>query len=208
MTTTPTEEEIPEGMMLDSQQRLVRIENIKPIDLARNELVLEIIEKAKKLGVAVAKFKLQTLEDVGAFVELSNETYKKNLGGKKGNVTLTSYDGQNQVKRSMQDVMSFDERMLAAKALIDECSMCWAESACPEAQVIIQDAFRPNSAGDLSTARILGLRRLNIKDPKWLTAMDAITESLLVLSSQSYIRCYERAETGGYKQISLDPMNL
>ncbi|MDR1506452.1 MAG: DUF3164 family protein, partial [Treponema sp.] len=55
-----------------------------------------------------------------------------------------------------------------------------------------------------NTARVLGLRRLEIHDPDWQKAMRAITESIQVSGSKQYLRFYERNENGEYRQIPLD----
>ncbi len=52
---------------------------------------------------------------------------------------------------------------------------------------------------------MLGLRRLDIEEPKWLEAMRAIGDSMKVASTKPYIRFYEREETTGeYFPINLD----
>ena len=48
---------IPEGFRLDAQKRLVHESLIKPIDQARDQLVLELVEKAKQLHSLIAEFR-------------------------------------------------------------------------------------------------------------------------------------------------------
>ena len=55
---------------------------------------------------------------------------------------------------------------------------------------------------------MLGLRRHDIKDEKWLQAMEAIAESINVVDSKSYVRFYERDKDGKYQAISLDFANV
>ena len=61
-----------------------------------------------------------------------------------------------------------------------------------------------DKAGKISTARVLGLRRLEIQDADWQKAMTAITESIQVSGSKQYLRFYERDGNGEYRQIPLD----
>jgi putative sulfate transport protein cysZ len=57
----------------------------------------------------------------------------------------------------------------------------------------------------LNTSRILGLRRVEIQDSRWQNAMQAISESVQVVSSKAYVRLYERVgETDQYVPIALD----
>ena len=150
-------------------------------------------------------FKEGVFGDIQAFIELSVEKYGAKLGGNKGNVTLFSYDGKYKLQRANSDCLQFDERIQAAKLLVDECLNEWAEGSRPELKALIERAFNVDKEGNLSTARILGLQRVEIKDERWQRAMRAISESVQVVSSKSYIRLYERiGESDQWKPIPLD----
>ena len=72
-------------------------------------------------------------------------------------------------------------------------------------KVLVNDAFQVDQQGKISTGRVLGLRRLDIDDTKWLEAMRAIGDSMKVASTKPYIRFYKRDETTGeYFPINLD----
>ena len=206
--TTQTTQTAPEGFRLNAAGNMIHLSNVRPIDLARDEIVIEVIEKAKSLSGLVAKFKSSTLDDIQAFVELSADRYDVKRGGRKGNVTLTSFDGRYQIQRSIADRLEFDEGLQAAKALIDECLIEWSEGARPEIRTIIQDAFATDKKGNLATHKILSLRRLKIEDPRWKRAMDAIGDSLQITGSKSYITFYQRDKDGKYIRLSLDPTEL
>ena len=196
---------VPDGFKRDARHRLVPVDTIKPIDLARDSLVTEIVAKANLLNEMLAKAKEQIHADIAAFVELSAEQYNVTLGGTKGNVSLISFDGQFKVLRASQDNIVFDERLQAAKQLIDECLKDWSQGAHKGLMVMIDDAFRADRNGELRTARILALRRHDIDDPRWIRAMEAISDALQVVGSKSYIRVYERIKnTENYRQIPLD----
>ena len=196
---------VPDGFKRDARSRLVPVDTIKPIDLARDSLVTEIVAKANLLNEMLAKAKEQIHADIAAFVELSAEQYNVSLGGTKGNVSLISFDGQFKVLRASQDNIVFDERLQAAKKLIDECLKDWSQGAHKGLMVMIDDAFRADRNGELRTARILALRRHDIDDPRWIKAMEAIGDALQVVGSKSYIRVYERIkDTENYRQIPLD----
>lgn len=195
----------PEGYKTDSHGRLIPIDTIKPIDLARDDLVQEIVSQARIQSAALAEFKSKTFADIQAFIELSAEQYNAKVGGNKGNVTLMSFDGRYKVQRACQEHITFDERLQAAKALIDECLTDWTSNASHEVRVLIDRAFEVNKQGHLNTGRILALRRVDIKDKRWLSAMDAISESIQVVGSKSYVRVYERrGNADEYVPISLD----
>ncbi|KZE34160.1 DUF3164 family protein [Crenobacter luteus] len=196
---------IPQGYKQDAKGRLIPVETIKPIDMARDQLVGEIVQKAQAVSKTLAEFKTAVFADIGAFVELSAERYSARLGGAKGNVSLVSFDGRYKVQRAIQDTLTFDEGLQAAKALIDECVHEWTEGARSEIRALINDAFNVDKEGNISTGRILSLRRLDIQDEKWQRAMDALNDSVRVQCSKSYIRVYERVgDTDQYRPIPLD----
>lgn len=120
-------------------------------------------------------------------------------------VTLLSFDGRYKIIRAIQEGVAFDERLQAARALIDECLRDWTAGARPEVVTLVNDAFRTDSQGEIRTARVLALRRLEITDERWQRAMQAIGEACQVVGSKSYIRVYERiGDTDQYRPISLD----
>lgn len=196
---------IPDGYKQDSSGRLVPVSKIKDIDLQRDELVREIVNHAQEVSLAIANFKHQSLGDIQAFKELSAEKYGKNLGGKKGNISLHSFDGRYKIQLANSESIAFDERLQTAKELVDECIHRWTEGTNDNIKALVEHAFQTDKEGKISTSRIFGLMKLNITDPGWLLAMDAIRDSIQVIGSKTYIRIYERQEdTENYIAIPLD----
>ncbi|HDR1902469.1 TPA: DUF3164 family protein [Pasteurella multocida] len=183
---------------------LVPDEMVKEIDKERDCLVRGFVEQAIEKQKEVRAFKKQVFDDIDAFIQLSAEKYDVQLGGRKGNVTLLSYDGEYKLIIAVQDRLTFDERIQAAKQLIDECLHEWSADARPELRSIINDAFQVDKEGNLNTARILSLRRVEIQDERWTKAMQAISDSIQIVDSKDYVRFYKRDENGNYQQISLD----
>ncbi|MFV2947380.1 DUF3164 family protein [Pseudomonas japonica] len=201
----PHAQTLPDGYRKDAQGRLIHETMIKPIDQERDRLVLELVSTARGLHAALAAFKAKVFGDVRAFIEMSFEEYGAKVGGKKGNVTLLSFDGRYKLQIAVQDSISFDERLQAARALIDECLAEWTAGARPEVVTLVNDAFRTDTKGEIRTASVLALRRLEIADERWQRAMTAISEAVHVTSSKEYVRIYERIEDSElYRPISLD----
>jgi hypothetical protein len=206
---TAVQQHIPEGYLQDQAGRLVPIATIDEIDLTRNDLVNEIVAKALALQQAMEEFKLATLGDIEAFIDLSAERYDVQLGGKKGNVTLTSFDGRYKIQRAISESLVFDERLQVAKELIDQCIHRWAQGSAAEIRALVEHAFQVDKEGKISTGRVLSLRRLAIDDLQWRQAMDAIADSIQVTGSKTYIRLYERwGEADQWRPISLDLASL
>lgn len=195
----------PKGYMQDAQGRLVPDAMVKDIDKLRDQAVRALVARAVTLNAALRDFKAAAFGDISAFVQTSAEQYGVQLGGDKGNVTLYSFDGRYKIVRQVQENLKFDERLKAAKALIDECITAWSAGSRDEIKVLVNDAFKVDREGDVNTNRVLGLKRLNIQDEKWLRAMQAISDSVSVVGSRSYVRLYERiGDTDQYRAISLD----
>ena len=193
----------------DAQGRLVPVATIKPIDLKRHEAVTSIMADTFKERDRLIEFKKSIWLRVQDFLaESAKDSGARKFGGAKGNVTLTSFDGKYKVMVAVNDTIQFNEKLQVAKQLIDKCIASWSEGANENLRAIVDDAFNVGKSGLVSTSRVLGLRRLNIKDPTWKKAMDAITESMQVASSKTYMRFYERQSDGSYKQIPLDVANL
>ena len=188
----------------DAKGNLIPLENIKETDLLRDELVMEIVAKAQAVRERIAEFKQSAMDDIAAFAQLSAEKYGAKLGGAKGNIRLMSFDGAYRIALAMQDTLSFDERLAAAKALIDECINEWTAGSRPELKALINDAFQVDKEGNISTTRVLGLRRLSIDDEKWHRAMDARSDSVQVQTSKPFVRVYRREANGEYSLMSLD----
>lgn len=203
-----TKTQIPEGYMRDARGALIPLKMIKDIDKKRDILVRSLVEGAIRQSVLLAEFKRQAMTNVEDFVSLSAKKFDVKLGGKKGNITLFSFDGEYKIQRAIADRIYFDERLQVAKELIDECIRRWTKDSRAEIMVLIDHAFQVDKEGKLNTERILGLRRLDIKEEKWRKAMEAISESIQVASTKSYIRMYKRQEDGSYKQINLDVASL
>lgn len=197
-------EAIQDGYMTDGQGRLVPVNLVKDVDKTRDGIVREIAGKALALREAMKSFRDDAMGDMAAFVSLSAEQYGVKIGGNKGNLTLLTYDGQFKVQRQVSETLIFDERLQAAKELIDVCITEWTEGSRDELKALINDAFQVDSTGRINTGRVLSLRRLKIADDRWLRAMQAVSDSLQVAGSKAYIRVYARREDGKYEAISLD----
>ena len=193
-----------DNYMTDSQGRQVPTELVKDIDKLRDQTVRRIADEAMKMKEVLAAFKQRIRDDIYAFVDLSFRQYGKGYGGKKGNITLSTYDGKYRLVVATDETIVFDERLQAAREIIGDCLDKWSDGARPEIRLLVNDAFQVDKAGKISTARVLGLRRLEISDGDWQKAMTAITESIQVSGSKQYLRFYERNEQGEYVQIPLD----
>jgi hypothetical protein len=146
---------------------------VKEIDKLRDQTVRRIADEAMKMKEVLADFKQRIRDDIYAFVSLSAEQYGKTWGGKKGNISLAAYDGKYRLVVAMEDNITFDERLQVARELIGDCIKKWSDGSRDEIRILVQDALQVDKTGKVSTARVLGLRRLDIHDPDWQKAVKA-----------------------------------
>lgn len=199
---------VPPGFWEDSKGRYVPESSVPELAKLRDQTVRGIVQSGTQLHLMLKAWKLNAFEDIAAFIETSAEQYDHTMRGSqgKGNVTLRTFDGRYKVERKYQDNIHFDERLLVAKALIDECINTWSAGSQDEIRVLVNDAFQVDQQGKVSVTRVLGLRRHPFKHPKWLQAMQAIADAVQVVGSRSYVNIYERV--GDSDHYRLIPLNL
>ncbi len=208
MDTNYAPPDAPAGYWRDASGNLVPIGKIKEIDKLRNQVVYDLCSMAEGKSMELTNFKAAAMMEVASFVALSLDQYQVKAGGEKGNVTLVSFDGRYKIVRQMQDKITFGEQLMAAKALIDECVVEWAKDANDNIKALVNHAFQTDKEGKINTGRVLALRRLDIADPKWAIAMQAIADSMQTASTKPYVRFYRRNETTmDYAPINLDVAN-
>lgn len=178
--------------MTGPKGELVPVEAVKPADKLMHETVMKILGYAQPLAEQIARFKQHTFEDVDSFVALLDQEYGARAGGRKGNITLTSFDGLVKVQVQVADHISFGPELQTAKSLVDECLKDWTSEARTEIRAIVNRAFNVDKEGKVNRAELLGLLRLDIEDGRWGRAMDAIRDSMRVIGSKRYVRFYRR----------------
>lgn len=176
----------------DAKGSLVPIASIKAADLLMDETVRGILDQARAVSAGIAAFKGQTFAAVGELQALFAQHYGATVGGKKGNITLVSFDGCQKVQVQVSDLLEFGPELQSAKALIDECLTEWAVGSAIELRALVNRVFQVDKEGQINRAELFMLLRVEIQDERWVRAMDAIRDSIRVIGSRTYIRFYDR----------------
>lgn len=179
----------------DAKGALVPTAAIKPADLLMDELVRMVMTEATELSAAITAFKVRTFERVGSLQALLAQQYGAKIGGAKGNVSLTTFDGCERILVQVSDQIEFGPEMQSAKALIDECLNEWAATGGVELRALVNRVFQVDQQGKINRAEVFMLLRVEIDDQRWQRAMEAIRESIRVIGSRTYVR-FQRRETG------------
>ncbi|MDN3403800.1 MULTISPECIES: DUF3164 family protein [unclassified Pseudoalteromonas] len=201
---------VPDGYLKDGKGNLVAIANIKQTDLIKDEFVKKAIDKAIEMQKALAEFKQSLMAEADDFIELLAQEHGVNLGGKKGNVMLRTFDSQLKVTLQTQERIELGPELTLAKQLIDQCLDEWTEGGNQNIKAIVSKTFNTDKQGSLNPQRILALRKLEITDDsgKWAKAMNIIAESVGVVDSTRFIRFYKQDDNGIEQAISLDIAKL
>ncbi len=198
-------EKTPDGYMKNALGHLVPRANVREQDLMRDEVARNLATQASALNQALSEYKKKALGDMADLIKIAGERYEVTLGGKKGNVSISSYDGKYKVQRSVADRIQFTEEIEAAKALINQCIARWSEGANDNIRAIVDRAFSKDTKGQIKTSAVLDLMRLEIDDAEWKRAMEAIRDSIQTTGTAIYVRVYERiGDSDQYKAIPLD----
>ncbi|MEG1281672.1 MAG: DUF3164 family protein [Comamonas sp.] len=198
-------ETIPDGYMRNASGHLVPINMVREQDMLRDETVRSLVADAIEANARLRAFKLKALGDIADLVKIAGEKYDVTLGGKKGNVSVSSYDGKYKIQRSIADRIVFTEEIEAAKALLNSCFERWSEGANDNIRILVDRAFSKDKNGQLKTASVLELMRVEIVDEEWKRAMQAIKDSIQTTGTAIYVRVYERiGDSDQYRAIPLD----
>ncbi|WP_126976502.1 DUF3164 family protein [Frigidibacter oleivorans] len=178
---------------------------VKPQHVMEDELVRQEIGHAVALSEQLSRFLGHFFENLGAFEDLIAERYGTGIGGRKGNKTLMSYDGLYKITVQVADHVVFGPELQVAKTLVDECLTEWSAGAAEELRAVITRAFNTDKEGQINRPALYHLLRLEISDPRWKQAMQAIRDAMRVVGSKSYVRFYRRAASDApWEAVTID----
>jgi hypothetical protein len=191
--------DIPNGYLPDPKGRLVPIKLIREVDLLEHSLVEEKLAEAYEVSALLAEFKGRLAADIHAFRRLASSEHDAKYGGDKGNVTLRNYPADKKITLTIQDRKDFDSGLDDAKALMDEYLAERTEElvelgtdAGEELRIMINEFFGASQAGNINVTLSIfyRLKRIKIRNEKWLKAIAALDGAVRVIGTASYVRCY------------------
>jgi len=178
-----------DGYREDAKGRLVPEGLVPEHTRLEDEAVRTVAAFALDLHRQIHRFRGHSYDDLAALDDLVAERYgRKRRGGPKGNRTYTTLDGRMRVIVQVQDHITFGPELQVARDLVNECIADWAEGSRDEVRALIQHAFEPDKEGQVNRHALFALRRLDIDDERWKQAQAAITDSIRVVGSASYLR--------------------
>ena len=127
--------------LTNSRNFQVPVDQISPQDLLKNELVVKHVAAAKALHKAQDELKRQVFSDAHNLIALLEQDYDVKIGGAKGNITLTSFDGKQQVQVGVADQITFGNEIDIAKQLITEVIEAELAESNGFISQLVRDAF-------------------------------------------------------------------
>lgn len=194
-------------MMIDAQGQAVPLSYVKPYDRERDRVATRILKRWEAEHARLARLKADTLADIAKLQEFGRDKCEVKIGGDKGNVQFSSFDGLTRVRLDARTMVEFDDRFNQAQKLILEYADDLA-GATGERDIvtIIRAALTPSAGGMLARSRVIGLLRLNIKAGKWIQAMDLLRDCQFVKSGKTYI--YVEARTSINDEWAMIPLDV
>lgn len=191
------------GFWINGRGEAVHKDMIKANEQLRDELVERFIEAAKNLSGLISVFKTEVNEQVDGYFNLLLQNYNldEKAKSKKGNLALENFSSTAKIEIRVSELLTFDEKLQVAKMKIDEYLKEATKDASVEIQTLIMKAFEVDKKGNIDSKKIFALKSYDIRDPRWLEAMEIIDESKQVSSTKSYIRFYVRDNTDQDWQI-------
>lgn len=191
--------------MTDARGGLTPVELIRPQHLLEDETVRKIMGFAVALSEQVTRFKAHTYSDLGDFDAILAQEYGLKRGGPKGNRTYQTFDALMKVEVRVADLIDFSPELQIAKGLIDECLNEWSADSRPEVRALIAETFSTDKEGQVNRALVFVLLRMEVAEPRWQRAMEALRNAIRIVGSKSYIRISRReAFDAPWTGVSID----
>lgn len=165
-------------------------------------LAHEWIEKWLSIADLAARFNdaFDELEELNA-----PKQTKRVTAGKKPSLSVFLLDRSVRLSRARNDTVRYEEdKLLAAKALVDECVTRWSEGGRDEIRQLAEMSFTKNAKGEYSRSGMVRLRRMNSTDPLWEEAMNQIRKAEIVDGVTSYLLVSVRDKDGKYHPLPMD----
>lgn len=172
-------------------------------DKDRDRLVEKLFRAAEQESERLARFKAMVIEEVGAYIRRRIDEYNIEPN-REGNYLMSTFSGDKKLELKIGKFIDFDDRLQFAKRKIDNCLERWSETADTKLRTVVFDAFKVDTKGRVDTKRILGLRKLQIKDKEWQEAMDLIGKAVTVIATRAYYSFMSRQADGDWQTLRLD----
>lgn len=186
----------------DHNGNVIPVHYVPKLDKERDRAAQKVLKQALDLNLKLSDFKAKSIELCDDVFEkmLAEHNVKKD---RKGNYSITSFDKDIKIEMNIQERVEFDDLIQVAQEKISEYLEEKTGGIDEDLRQIINMAFK-TTKGQMDVKRVLGLFKLNIKNKKWLEAMDILKKSINRNTSKRYMRIWQKNAQGEYKSIELN----
>lgn len=186
---------------LDGEGLPVPVKYIDKADKERDELVEELVSRARRLSLLMRREKEILSEKLAKYLD----KIAKDKGEKwQGNAVLHNFSMDKCAKVKVHKHIVFDEKLQLAKQKIDRCIMSWSPGSNDKIVALVNRAFQVDKKGKVDRDQIISLRQMQFDDPLWVEAMDLIADSQKVQGTKTYFYFLEAGEDGKLEPITMD----
>jgi len=204
--STPKKDTLPmkkPTVMIDSNGNAIPVKYVSSYDRQRDAVARRIHSRFVKGRKMLEQIVADSIQELDRLSRL-----KETLGDK-GNFSAQSFDGLLRVSIRQRYNIFLDERVAKARELmlgyVDRLLSKVGDKEAKPLRLIINEAFRANSQGFLSTSKIFSLLRMEIDDPDWHQAKEILQDSIKPQKGKRYLACDVRKSTqADFTTIRLD----
>lgn len=176
--------------MVDNSGNAIPLKYVSQYDRARDAAARRILARFLKARKALEEVVVESIADLDKVAGLREKL------GEKGNFALTSFDGKIRCSITQQYSIQLDERVVRARELMlgyitGVLTRVGAADA-KALKLIVEEAFRANPQGILSTAKIFALMRMEIDNEDWHQAKLILQDAIKPVKGKRYLRCETR----------------
>lgn len=179
--------------MRDSNGNDIPLKYVSKYDKLRDRTTRRILARFQKARGMLEALVADTLAD------LDELRQAKNRLGEKGNFSAQSFDGLISVAIRQQYNIRLDERVIRARELMLEYVNSVLDRVSgvdvSALRLLVEAAFKANSAGYLSTAKVMMLMRMEVDNEKWREAKRILQDALKPQKGKQYLSCETRPDT-------------
>lgn len=207
-----TEQMIKQGFSPEEIQAVEKVRRAKErsaYEDLREQTINESIQELKELQEKTMLVKKTIFERMIAFSETANE-YGRIPKDTQKNHTLTSADGEYQVKYVYHVRKEFDERAKSAEVLLKRFISEYVAAKAPQVVRLIEALLERNKKGDYDVNLINRLYTMeNEYDHEdWKNAISLFKESYREVKTATYVNGYQRDASGKYISIDVNFSSL
>jgi len=196
----------PEGFVYIENNCLKAVGDLTEYERDRREVMEPIMVEFAEEYLRLADIKARAHDALDWLIgKHGQRNSKRQQENKQSSHTIFSLDRSLSLSRKYSDRVKYDDVMItAAKELIDKCVEEWEKGSRDEMKQLVALSFKRNANNEFSRAKIVELRQINSKDPRWKEAMDMIQEAELVDGVASYLLVSVRDAQEKYHPLPLD----